>query len=208
MFFYILFVICVIPCMILFPTIVKGYKHIPRKGRMILVCNHQSNLDAVIIAVKLVKRKFNFMAKAEMFKNKFAGSFCRGIGMYPVNREKNDIQAVKKTLSLLKNEKALCIFPEGTRTEGSEVSDAKNGAVLFALKTKSPIIPACFVKKPGFFKLNKLLIGEAFNLSEMEEFKDKPASKELLEKGTEIMTERMNALVENYSNRKNKNKSK
>jgi len=206
MFFYFAWVIVAIPLLFLLPTIVKGYRNIPRKGRMILVCNHQSNLDAVIIAAKIVKRRFYYMAKVEMFNNKFTGSFFKALGMYPVNREKNDIQAVKKTLSLLKKEKAICIFPEGTRKESDEVSDAKHGVALFALKTKSPIVPACFVKKPGFFKLNKLLIGKPFNLSEMEEFKDQPASKEVLTRATEIITDRMNELKENYLAKKNKKK--
>ena len=149
------------------------------------------------------------MAKSEMFENKFAGSFYKALGLYPVNRGKNDIQAVKKTLSLLKNEKALCIFPEGTRRDSEEVSDAKHGVALFALKTKSPIVPACIVKKPKLFRLNTLIIGDAFNLSEMEEFKDKPAGKEVLERATEVITSKMNALKEDYLNKKKKkNKSK
>lgn len=208
MIFYICWVIVAIPLLILLPTVIKGYKNIPRKGRMIFVCNHQTNFDAVIIAAKIVKRRFYYMAKSEMFKNKFAGGFFKALGLYPVNREKNDIQAVKKTLTLLKKEKAICIFPEGTRRDADEVADAKNGVALFALKTKSPIVPACFVNKPGFFKINKLLIGKPFNLSEMEEFKDKPANKENLVKATEIITERINSLKEEYLAKKNKKKNK
>jgi len=207
MIFYILYIILVIPCMLLFPTAVRGYKNVPRKGRMILVCNHQSNLDAVLIGLRLTKRRFYYMAKSEMFKNKFLGKFFYSLGMYPVNREKNDIQAVKKTLSLLKKEKALCIFPEGTRHESEEVQDAKNGVALFALKTKSPIVPACYLKKPRIFRLNKLIVGEPFNLSEMEEFKDQPASKEILDRATEVITERINKLKEDYFEKNNKKKT-
>ena len=53
------------------------------------------------------------------------------MGMYPINRQQNDIQAVKKTLSLLKNDKAICIFPEGTRIPDTEMNEAKNGVALF-----------------------------------------------------------------------------
>lgn len=205
MLYYILLVLVIIPGFILFPTIVRGQKYIPRKGRMILVCNHQSNLDAVLIAMKVIKRRFHYMAKSELFKNKFTGSFCRSMGMYPINRQQNDIQAVKKTLSLLKNEKAICIFPEGTRIEDTEMNEAKNGVALFALKTKSPIVPSCFIKKPGIFKLNKLVIGEAFNLSEMEEFKDKPINKETLNMATEIITAKMRELKDKHIKKKTAN---
>jgi 1-acyl-sn-glycerol-3-phosphate acyltransferase len=192
-------VLVILPLFVLLPTIVKGQKNIPRKGRMILVCNHQSNLDAVILGTKILKRKFNYMAKSELFKNKFTGSFFRGIGMYPINRQQNDIQAVKKTLSLLKKEKAICIFPEGTRIENTEMDNAKNGVALFALKTKSPIVPACILNKPKFFRINKLVIGEPFILSEMEEFKDKPVTKEILTSATQIITTKMKALKDKYT---------
>ena len=78
------------------------------------------------------------------------------------------------------------------------MTDAKNGVALFALKTKSPIVPSCFMKKPGIFRINKLVIGEPFNLSEMEEFKDKPANKELLNRATEVITEKMRELRNRY----------
>lgn len=204
MLYYILLTLVIIPGLIILPTIVKGAKNIPRKGRMILVCNHQSGLDAVLIAMKIVKRRFHYMSKAELFKNKFAGSFYRSMGMYPVNREKNDIQSVKHTLSLLKKEKAICIFPEGHRFKEGEESEAKNGVALFALKTKSPIVPSCFVNKPGFFKITKLVVGKPFNLSEMDEFKDKPATKEVLTKATEIITSKIQELRDNYYAKRNK----
>ena len=202
MLYYILLILVIIPGFIIFPTMVRGQRHIPRKGKMILVCNHQSNLDAILIAMKIVKRRFHYMAKSELFKNKFAGSFWRSMGAYPINRQQNDIQAVKKTLGLLKKEKAICIFPEGTRIADTEMQDAKNGVALFALKTKSPIVPSCFLKKPGVFKFNKLVIGEAFNLSEMEEFKDKPINKDTLNLATEIITSKMRELKDKYTKKK------
>lgn len=201
MLYYILLILVIFPGLFLFPTIVKGQKNIPAKGKMILACNHQSNLDAVLIAMKVTKRRFHYMAKSELFKNKFVGSFYKSMGMYPINRQKNDIQAVKKTLSLLKNDKAVCIFPEGTRIADTDMNDAKNGVALFALKTKSPIVPACFMKKPGIFKINKLVIGEPFNLSEMDEFKG-PIDKETLSLATNIITTKMRELKAKYEKTK------
>ena len=69
-------------------------------------------------------------------------------------------------------------------------------------------MPACYVKKPKIFRLNKLIVGEPFNLSEMEEFKGQPASKEILDRATEIITERINGLKEEYLAKKNKKTSK
>ena len=144
------------------------------------------------------------MTKAELFKNKFVGSFFKSLGMYPINRQQADLKAVKHTLNLLKKEKAVCIFPEGTRIENTEMNEAKNGVAMFALKTKSPIVPSLFVKKPGIFRFNTYLIGEPFILSDMEQFKDKPINKETLAQATDIITEKMRELKENYLNKKKK----
>ena len=84
------------------------------------------------------------------------------------------------------------------------MQEAKNGVALFALKTKSPIVPSCFIKKPGIFKINKYVIGEPFNLSEMEEFKDKPLNKETLNLATEVITSKMRALKDKYSKKQNR----
>lgn len=129
--------------------------------------------------------------------------------MYPVNRKQNDIKAVKTTLRLLNENKALCIFPEGTRLETEEVNEVKNGVALFALKTKSPIVPSIFVKKPRLFRFNTYIIGEPFTLSEMPEFKDKPINKESLNLASAIISYRMNILKEEYlANKRDKKNRK
>jgi len=208
MIFYICLALAIIPLMILLPTRVKGRKNIPGKGKMILVCNHQSNLDAVIIASKILKRRFHFMAKSELFKHKLSGAFYKALGMYPVNRKQNDIRAIKTTLGYLNKGKALCIFPEGTRLKTEEVKDIKNGVAMFALKTKSPIVPSFFVNKPRFFGITTYIIGKPFNLSEMEEFKDKPITKDILNRASEVISEKMNEIKEGYEESKTKKHKK
>lgn len=198
MIYYLALTLLLFPMMIFFPTRVRGRKNVPKKGRMILVANHQTNFDAILVGSRVLTRRFWFMAKSELFKNKMLGLFYKALDMYPVNRKKNDIQAVKKTLKLLNNEKALCIFPEGTRLETDEVNEIKNGVALFALKTKSPIVPSIFIKKPRFFRFNTYIIGEPFVLSDMPEFKDKPINKESLTLASAIISYRMNILKEEY----------
>lgn len=198
MIYYLVLTLLLFPLMILFPTRVKGRKNVLKKGKMIMVANHQTNFDAILVGTRVLNRRFWFMAKSELFKNKFLSAFYRGLDMYPVNRKQNDIKAVKTTLRLLNENKALCIFPEGTRLETEEVNEVKNGVALFALKTKSPIVPSIFVKKPRLFRFNTYIIGEPFTLSEMPEFKDKPINKESLNLASAIISYRMNILKEEY----------
>ena len=202
MFYYIVIILACLPLFLLFPTRVKGRKNLPKKGRMILCCNHQSNWDVVMLATRIFRRRFRYMAKASLFKNKFIGFILRKLGGYPVQRSNTDISAIKKTLSHLQNERAVCIFPEGARLKTEDKNDLRDGAIIFALKTKSPIVPACIIKKFRIFVFNKMVIGEPFNLSEMEEFKNKKINKELIAKGREILREKMFGLYNEHAPKK------
>jgi len=205
MLFWILKIILFIPSLIIYPVRVIGRKNLAKKGRVILVANHQTLNDAIIIGLRFCRR-FYFMGKATLFKKKFMSWLLKQVGAYPVHRSSSDITAVKTSLRLLKEEKALCIFPEGTRLKSDENAELKNGVALFALKTQSPIVPACFLKITNAFNPNTLIVGEAFNLSEMEEFKDKKIDKELLTKASLIISKKMKDLKIDYINKKsNKN---
>lgn len=204
MFYYFVIILASIPLFILLPTRIIGRKNLPKKGRMIFCCNHQSNWDVVMLATKIYRRRFYYIAKEALFKNKISALVIRNLGGYPVKKSTTDISAIKKTLSYLKNEKAVCIFPEGARLQTADKNDLRDGAIIFALKTKSPIVPACIIKKPALFVFNKIVIGEPFNLSEMEEFKGKKMNEELIAKGRKILKEKMFGLYNQHVKTKNK----
>jgi 1-acyl-sn-glycerol-3-phosphate acyltransferase len=177
------------------PTKVIGkklYKKTQNKAT-IFACNHQTNNDAIIIKAR-VNLRFKFIAKASLFKNKFIGWIFRGLGGYPVNRGGNDIKAVKTTLEHLKNNRHLVIFPEGTRVKPDESVEYKNGLALFALKTDCYVVPSVFRKRTRAFVFNKLVIGEPFKFSDMEEFKNVKPTKEVLNRASEVLQDKMNYL--------------
>ena len=170
-----------LPLMILFPTLQKKkYKHI--KGRCIYVCNHRSNLDMVIVANRNWRFRPYVLAKQELFKNKLIGAVLKSYGGVPVDREKVDLSTIKKCIKILNSDKKLFLFPEGTRND--ELSEVKNGAVMFAIKTKSPIVPVYIKKKPKLFCLNKVIYGIPFYL---DEFYGKKLDKETLEQASDLM---------------------
>ncbi len=209
MFFYFCLIILYIPLLIVLPTRVTGKKNLPKKGRVIFCTNHQTLCDPVIIAYKLTGRRFRFMAKKPLFKHKISGAFLKGIGAYPVDyKAATDIKAVKQTIKYLKEEKAVCIFPEGGRRDSDINNELKNGVAMFALRTNTPVVPACFVKKPGFFKLNRLIVGKPIYLHEMEQFKDKKADKELLDQASDIINHGIFDLKTEYENKKKSKKNR
>ena len=189
---FILLVIFYIPLRIIYPIRVVGRKYIPRKGKIILVSNHQSNVDPIIIWHRIFRRRFKYMAKSSLFKNKFAGFIFSSIGAYPVDRGTTDIKAIKKTLGFLKEEKAVCIFPEGTRLKTAETNELKNGVIIFALKTGSPIVPSFFQKKTKPFTFGRYDIGQPFDLAqEIGYTKGDKITDEIIEVGKKVLQEKM-----------------
>ena len=169
--YWFLKIILYLPIRIFFPTHITGRKNLG-KGKVILVCNHQSNLDPLIISLLIPKQPY-FLAKQELFKNKFLSSFFKQIGSIPVDRKNVGISTIKEALSVLKQEKRLVIFPEGTRKKISleDSENLKNGAGMFALKAQCNVVPMYFTKKPGFLRFTKLIIGKPINLEEYFDLK-------------------------------------
>lgn len=203
MLFWIIKILFYIPLSIVFPVRVIGKKTLPKKGRLIFCANHQTLNDPIIIALKFTRR-FRYMAKAPLFEKKFLRWFLTKMGAFPVHPSSSDITSVKKTLKYLNNDEALCIFPEGRRNKTSEDNKLKNGVAMFALKTKSPIVPAHFVKRTYAFTFNTLIVGKPIYLHEMEEFKDKKIDKELLQKASEIINKEIHKLKKEYLKSKKK----
>ena len=182
---------------IFFPTRIIGKKHLKmvKKQGAIISPNHQSNMDGVIIKAR-VNPTSKVIGKDSLFKNKFFGWLLKKFGAYPVKRGSNDIKAVKTTLSFLKNDKHILIFPEGTRIESGDLSELKHGLVSFALKTDCYIVPMIFRKKPKFLNFNTLLIGNPFKFSELDDFKDVKISHDVLEKACNVLASKMQYLKE------------
>lgn len=132
---------------------IKGKEIIPKKGKCILAGNHTSNLDALTI-ISSTNRTIRFMAKKEMHKG-ILGPLFTSAGTIPVDRKHKDEVAKSKGIDALNNNELLCIFPEGTINRTNEtIIPFKYGAVSFAQKTDSPIIPFIIKGKYKLFRKN------------------------------------------------------
>jgi len=192
-----------LPLRIFAPTIVKGKKNLPKNQKAIMACNHQSNWDPILIDSYLWHNPY-ILAKHTLFKTKFSNSFFHSIGGIPVNRKEVGVSTIKEVFKLLNDEKKLLIFPQGTRVERLNQGDSvKNGLAMFAIKTRSPIVPMWFMKKPGLFRINKLVIGEPFYLTE---FEGQKLTKEVLSKASDIIIQKMLEVRNNELARKSKQK--
>ncbi len=195
MFYWLVKIIFFLPLRLVYPTIVRGKKNIV-DGRMILAPNHQTLNDPIIIFSEMNKR-FSYMAKAPLFEKQPLKWILYHLGAYPVHNKANDITAVKTTLRLLKDDKRVVIFPEGMRIKSDVSNEIKHGVANFALKTKTPIVPACFMRFTNAFTLNTLVIGKPIYLHEMEEFSG-PINHETLDAAGKIISESIYALKDEF----------
>ena len=194
--FVIMYILAALPILIFVPTRVFGRKNLV-KGKSILICNHTSNWDAVMLDFYL-RRRIRFLGKKELFSNKFKSWFIgRILGTVKVDRGHADIASTKTVLKLLKDNKSIGIFPQGTRSS-NENMEIKNGVCLFAIKAKAPIVPMYIVNKPRLFRSNKILVGKPFELSE---YYDQKITKEVLEEAGDKVLESIEELKKCYEQR-------
>ena len=149
---------------IFFRIKVNGKNNLPDKGGVIVMSNHISAFDPPLLAAVL-SRPVRFMAKKELFENPFIRFVLFLADAFPVDRSKNDITAVKKSLSVLKDEEVLGLFPEGTRRPEGKLGSPKSGSVMLAIKSGVPILPVGIknVKNKGRITIN---IGKTFTLDQ------------------------------------------
>jgi len=123
---------------------VIGTENVPERGGVIIASNHVSYLDPIVLGAS-TKRKIHFIAKKEAFNNVFGSIFLKNLNAFPVDRNKIDLPAFKKTISILKGGGILGIFPEGTRSVNGELQELKLGVVKIAMKAGVPTVPVGIV---------------------------------------------------------------
>uniref|UniRef100_A0A7V3KNI2 1-acyl-sn-glycerol-3-phosphate acyltransferase n=1 Tax=candidate division WOR-3 bacterium TaxID=2052148 RepID=A0A7V3KNI2_UNCW3 len=143
-------IILYIPFKFIFRLRVYGSHNVPRKGPCIICVNHTSFWDPPFVGFAS-PRELHFLAKRELFENvKAFGMLISFYNAIPIDRE-NSLSGLKRAMNLLKEGKALVIFPEGTRnrTKNKFLLPLKEGAALLSLKMNVPIIPAYLFESKG-----------------------------------------------------------
>lgn len=119
---------------------IKGLENIPPAGPVILAINHVSFWDPVLVGCSL-NRQVNYMAKEELFKIPAFGKAIHLLGAFPVKRSQSDTGAIRQSLAILKEDRVLGLFPEGTRSKTGELQKGLPGMVLIMDKSKAPVVP-------------------------------------------------------------------
>ena len=188
MIYTVLVVIVRVIARIIYRFNVTGLENIPNTGACILCSNHIHAFDPVMIAI-LLNRKPSFMAKKEIFSSPLASWFYGELGAFPVDREKADMKAYRKSMQILEEGEMLLMFAQGTRMAGFE--NAKGGVAMFALKSGAPIIPVGINGTFRLFSKLKIEIGEPIL---MDKYEGQKVKSELIEEVMNVVSGRITEL--------------
>ncbi len=119
---------------------VSGRGNVPLTGSLLVVANHLSWYDPILLAVILPRRVW-FFAKAEVFRWPIVGWLCQLTGQIPVHRGEGDRAALEKALAYLHQGKALIVFPEGTVERQEQMIAPRTGVAMLALRSGATMLP-------------------------------------------------------------------
>jgi len=123
---------------------VRGLENIPEHGPALIVSNHVSFMDALVIGGS-VRRPVRFVMDHNIFKIPVMGFIFRTAHAIPIAPAREDPDALKKAFDLIDAELAegeiVCIFPEGKLTRDGEMNEFKTGVEKILERRPVPVIP-------------------------------------------------------------------
>jgi 1-acyl-sn-glycerol-3-phosphate acyltransferase len=123
---------------------VSGVENVPTSGGAVVAINHTGYLDFTFAGLPAFKqglgRKVRFMAKQEVFDNKFTGPIMRSLRHIPVDRA-DGAASYESAVRNLKDGELVGVYPEATISRSFEIKEFKSGAARMALEAGVPIVP-------------------------------------------------------------------
>jgi len=196
MWYWIFRAVFIVVLRLLFRLKAAGLENIPQKSNFIIVANHTSYLDPLVV-MAVVPRKIHCIVLKNLYRVTWLRWFLRLIEAVPSG------SSSEKTIELLANNKNVGLFPEGGLSRDGTLRDFRRGVALLALKTGRPIVPCAIIgtyqalpwgaKFPRFLPV-KLKIGRPqYFLKESEEIIDDIYLQEGIFKLRNIIKEMLNA---------------
>jgi 1-acyl-sn-glycerol-3-phosphate acyltransferase len=117
-----------------------GRENIPPNGAVLVISNHQSHLDPILVGVGC-SRFLNYVARESLFSFAPFGRLIHSVGAFPIDRDGMGLGGIKEALKRLKRGEMVLLFPEGTRSYNGEISPFRPGFTALAVRSKAAILP-------------------------------------------------------------------
>jgi 1-acyl-sn-glycerol-3-phosphate acyltransferase len=137
---------------------------VPKKGPLILVCNHVNFVEVPLMFTHLQPRPLTGYAKAESWDNAAMGWLLNLWEAIPIRRGEADTEALRQGLKVLEEGKILTITPEGTRTGNGCLQRGHPGVVLLALRSGAPLLPLVYFGHENYEQNLKKLRRSEFHI--------------------------------------------
>lgn len=125
---------------------ITGADLVPTAGPLLLVPNHDSQWDPVVVAIALrTHRRLRYLARANLWKIPGLGPILQGIGQIPIERGAGDAGALDKAVEALRDGDAICVFPEGKLSGGRSLR-ARSGVGRLAESCPGARVVLCGVQ--------------------------------------------------------------
>ena len=118
----------------------EGRRHIPAAGPALLVANHQSFFDPILVGLA-TRRHLCYLARKTLFKNRAFAWLIRMLNAVPIDQEGVGKEGIKTILEQLRLGQAVVVFPEGERTHDGVMHPLRPGVQLLIKRAQVPIIP-------------------------------------------------------------------
>jgi long-chain acyl-CoA synthetase len=126
---------------------VTGLENLPERGAYLLCPNHETYIDAFLLASALPYQAFHnlfYVGASEYFATPWRRKVARWMHLAPVDPDANLIRALQAGAFGLRHGKILVLFPEGERSIDGEIKRFKKGAAILSSHLQVPIIPVAF----------------------------------------------------------------
>jgi 1-acyl-sn-glycerol-3-phosphate acyltransferase len=118
----------------------EGLEHVPRRGAAILICNHASYMDPILLG-SATPRAIHFVVLRWMYDLILLRWFYWGMGTIPVRGSGQDTHGIKRAIHALSRGRVVGIFPEGTRSQDGSLRETRPGAAMIAALSGAPVVP-------------------------------------------------------------------
>jgi 1-acyl-sn-glycerol-3-phosphate acyltransferase len=119
---------------------IYGRENLIEEGPAILASNHASFLDPPLVGVAC-RNDIYFLARKTLLEKPVIGPIIARLNVVPIDRDRGDVAAVRAVLRLLKDNKRVLVFPEGTRSTDGNLQPARAGVGLIIAKSLAPVVP-------------------------------------------------------------------